>query len=123
LLAKIRYARSKNKIADIFLYTNALYFDRYDLTEFLQSGVTRISISTFFGSSELYRKYYGVNGYERSFRNIEALAIENKKLDHPVKIQLHLRVEKPEETWKSTDEYKKIETLIGKENISWLEVY
>lgn len=123
LLEKIKHARSKTNIKDIFLYTNALYFDRYDIREFLQSGVTRISISTFFGSKELYRKYYGVNGYERSFRNIKALAIENENQGFPVQIQLHLRVEKPEETWKATDEYKEIEALLGKENISWLEVY
>ena len=123
LLDKIRHASSKSNIEDIFLYTNGLYFDRYDIKEFLQSGVTRISISTFFGSKELYRKYYGVNGYGRSFRNIKALAIENKNQGYPVKIQLHLRVEKPEDTWKGTAEYKEIEALLGKENISWLEVY
>ena len=123
LLAKIRHARSKKNIKDVFLYTNGLYFDRFDIKEFLESGVTRISISTFFGTKELYRKYYGTNGYERTIKNIKSLGIENRRLGYPVKIQLHLRVEKPEETWKNLPEYQEIEKILGKESISWLEMY
>ncbi len=123
LLEKIRYARSKKNINGAFLYTNALYFDRYKLSDVINSGLTRIGISTFFGDRELYKKYYGVDGYERVVKNIINLAKENNLQNKPIYITLHLRVEAPESRWVDNEEFKEIVSLVGSENVSFKTEY
>lgn len=41
-------------INTIFLYTNAILLNRFDLDEFLHSGLTRLAISTFVGGRDGY---------------------------------------------------------------------
>ena len=123
IIEKILFSRSKKKIKNIWIYTNGIYFNRFNTREFLLSGISRISISTFFGDAEKYYKYYGVKKYDQVIQNIKNLSKENNKLSKPVKIYLHLRVELPIERWINNDDYKEIEELIGKHNVSWLEDY
>jgi len=123
LLEKVKYARSKKNINGAFLYTNALFFDRYKISEVVSSGLTRIAISTFFGDRELYKKYYGVDGYERVVKNIIDLAKENNLQNKPIYITLHLRVEAPESRWVENEEFKEIVSLVGSENVSFKTEY
>ncbi len=123
LLEKVKYARSKKNINGAFLYTNALFFDRYKISEVVSSGLTRIAISTFFGDKELYKKYYGVDGYERVVKNIIDLAKENNLQNKPIYITLHLRVEAPESRWVENKEFKEIVSLVGSENVSFKTEY
>jgi len=123
LLEKIKYARSKKNVNGVFLYTNALFFDRYKMSEVVNSGLTRIAISTFFGDKELYKKYYGVDGYKRVVKNIIDLAKENNLKKNPIHISLHLRVEAPESKWVENKEFKEIVSLVGSENVSFKTEY
>ena len=79
------------------MYTNAIFLDRYNLKELVQSGITRIAISTYFGTRELYKKYYGVDQYQRVIKNIINIAEVNIKYNKPIHFTMHLRVELPEE--------------------------
>ena len=123
LIDKIKYARSKDNIKDVFLYTNALFFDRYNLDELVSSGITRIAISTYFGSRELYKKYYGVDGYDRVIKNITDLLKKNKQVGKPINFTFHLRVEQPVERWQKNKEFIEISKLNDNKNISFKTKY
>ncbi len=51
----IRVKSSFPTINAIFLYTNAILLNRFDLDELLQSGLTRLAISTFVGGRDGYK--------------------------------------------------------------------
>ena len=59
LIPKIKRARNYKQIRDIFLYTNGILLDRIGYTNLLHSGLSRLAISTFIGSRDGYKKYYG----------------------------------------------------------------
>jgi len=123
LIEKIKYARSKKNIHSVFMYTNAIFLDRYNLKELVQSGITRIAISTYFGTRELYKKYYGVDQYQRVIKNIINIAKVNIKYNKPIHFTMHLRLEQPEEKWRKNKEYLKIGKLVGFENMSFKTAY
>ena len=123
LIEKIKYAISKKNIHSLFMYTNGIYLDRYDLKEFVESGITRVAISTYFGTRELYKKYYGVDEYNRVIKNIVNLAKKNDEFGNPIHITVHLRVEQPKEKWSKNKDFTRIGKLIGFKNMSYISVY
>ena len=123
LVEKIRYARKFKNILGVFLYTNGLLLSRFDLKTLLSSGLTRLAISTFIGSREGYKKYYGKDKYDQIISELLGVAKMNQELGRPVMITLHLRVEGDKNKWMSSLEYKEIAPLIGEQNISWLNEY
>ena len=56
LVERIRMARAHPEIQEIFLYTNAILLERFGYETFLQSGLSRLAISTFIGSREGYER-------------------------------------------------------------------
>ena len=46
-----------------------------------------------------YKKYYGVDQYDRVIKNIKNLLKKNSDLGSPLSIFLHLRVDLPKESW------------------------
>lgn len=122
LVAKIQYAHAKSNIFDIFLYTNGILLDRIGYEALLTSGLSRLAISTYFGDKESYKKIYGKDRYETVVENMLGIARLNQELGHPVRITLHLRVDQ-DDAWKDLDDYRQIEELVGKENISYLTEY
>jgi len=123
LLKKIKYCRSKKNIKHIWTYTNGLYLNRFDVREFIQCGITRLSISTYLGDEEKYFKYYGSKNYRQIIENIKNITKMNNDLGQLVKIQLHLRVELPEELWKDNSDFIEIKNLVGEKNITFLDTY
>lgn len=123
LIERIEMARALPEIQDIFLYTNAILLDRFGYEKILQSGLTRLAISTFIGSREGYERYYGNDKYGKVVENIIEIAQTNRALGNPVRITLHLRVEGDRATWEETETYRAIAGLIGESNIDYLEVY
>mgnify|MGYP003629944636 CR=1 FL=1 len=123
IVKKIQYARNYKNIKSIFFYTNAILLNRYDLEEFLLSGITRLAISTYIGSKEGYEKFYGKDKYETVVKNILDISEKNQELGRPVHMTLHLRTSNNESDWRVTEEYKKLAMLIGETNITFLESY
>ena len=70
LIDKIEFAKSFANISQIFLYTNGILLNRFDMDRFLKSGLTRLAISTFIGSREGYKHYYGKDKYDQVVTNI-----------------------------------------------------
>lgn len=122
ILKKIQYAASKDNIYNIFLYTNGILLNRFGFDEVLNSGINRLAISTYVGSREGYKKYYGKDKYDIVINNIIEIGRLNRKLGNPVLITLHLRVS-ADEDWKSLSEFKEITSYIDEKNISYLTVY
>jgi len=123
IVTRIEMARAQPEIQDIFLYTNAILLDRFGYDAILQSGLTRLAISTFIGSREGYERYYGNDKYGKVVENIIEAARRNRELGNPVRISLHLRVEGDRSSWEETETYQTIAALIGEANIDYLEVY
>tara|TARA_B100001250_G_C19599158_1_gene699812 strand:- start:34 stop:900 length:867 start_codon:yes stop_codon:yes gene_type:complete len=123
LIEKVKYARSKKNIKSAFMYTNGLFLDNYDFKELVLCGFTRIAISIHFGSRELYKKYFGVDGYERVLKNIKNLARTNIEFNRPLKITLHMRVEAPKEKWLNNEDFKEISELLDEKDISYKTHY
>ena len=123
ILQKISYARSVPGISSISLYTNAILLDKFGYEQVLRSGISRLAISTYMGSIEGYKRYYGKDEYTRVVRNIIGILRTNKEFETPVKVTLHLRCEGNESVWKKTDEYKEIASLIDSSDISFMKEY
>jgi radical SAM protein with 4Fe4S-binding SPASM domain len=123
LIRRIELARSYPEIQDIFLYTNAILLERFGYEALLQSGLSRLAISTFIGSREGYERYYGNDKYGKVVENIIEIARTNRKLGSPVRITLHLRVEGKRASWEDTGTYQTIAELVGVNNIDYLDVY
>ncbi len=123
LLERIRFARKHQEIQEIFLYTNGILLDRIGYTNLLHSGLSRLAISTFIGSRDGYKQYYGNDKYQKVVQNIIGIAEANKKLGQPIKITLHLRVQGDPSIWEKTQVYQEISSLIGIRNINYLDVY
>ena len=85
LLDKIKICKSYKNINDIFLYTNGLFLNKFNSEELVFSGLTRISISTYIGNAEGYKKYYGSHRYKQVMNNIRNLLKVNKKIWEPNK--------------------------------------
>lgn len=123
LLRKISYAAAQPSITSIMLYTNGILLHRFETDKLLTSGLSRLAISTYVGSREGYKHYYGKDKYDTVLRNIEMIGQRNRELGSPVLITLHLRVARDEGEWSQTPEYQKFEALFGGNNISFLESY
>lgn len=123
LLEKIEFASMLPQISGIFLYTNAILLNRFSTDRLLNSGLTRLAISTFIGSREGYKHYYGKDKYDQVVENTIHIARRNQELGSPVRITLHLRIESDRKTWYETDIYKTLAGLIGEDKIDYLDAY
>lgn len=123
IVRKIRHAKAQPSITSVMLYTNGILLNRFPADDILTSGLTRLAISTYVGTREGYKHYYGKDKYDRVLTNIEAIGKRNRELGSPVLITLHLRVARDEGEWKTTPEYARFVELFGGSNISFLESY
>lgn len=123
LLEKIKYAKSKKNIYSITSYTNGILLDRFGFKNILTSGITRLGISTYIGTSEGYKKYYGKDQYNRVINNIVELAKLNSELNFPVGITLHLRLDGNISNWERSEDFVRINQYIPKKNITYLKMY
>ena len=123
IIDKIKYSRSKKNISDILLYTNGILLDKFGFTNVLNSGLTRLALSTYVGSKEGYIKYYQKDKYEQVTKNIIEICKKNKELNYPVLITLHLRVEKDRSLWENSEDYKNIIQFLDTRHIHYLTTY
>ena len=80
LLNKIRICKNFKNIDEIFIYTNGLFLNRFNNNDLVNSGLTRIAISTYIGNAEGYKKYYGSAKYDQLINNIKKILKINKSL-------------------------------------------
>ncbi len=117
----IKEARLYPNISGVSCFSNAILFDRFGSENILKSGLTNLAISTSLGSSEQYKRLYGVDKYDKVLNNILDILETNVKLGNPVSIHLMLRQDKPYDPFLNSSLYKKLVKLIGKNKISILD--
>ena len=61
------------KFKKVHTYTNLLFLNRFDVDEFLNSGITELFISTAPLDKDLYNKIFRVNKYDTFISNLETL--------------------------------------------------
>ncbi|MBU1147837.1 MAG: radical SAM protein [Candidatus Omnitrophica bacterium] len=122
LIDKIKMARKEREIGHIYLFTNLIGLDNFNITDFLLSGINRVYVSTCIGNKEMYKRMFGVDSYDIVISNIEKLFKENNRLGKPVKIVITSRGEKPYRDIYGSSDYKRIVGLYGA-NIEILEEY
>jgi len=94
LIEKIKYAKSLNCFKVIYTFTNLIGLNPDKVDEFVNSGLTKVMISTCIQSREDYKRMYGVDQFDRVIRNILALLESNKRNGSPTEIGILLRHDK-----------------------------
>ena len=105
------------------MYTNGLFLNKFNNEELINSGLTRISISTYIGNAEGYKKYYGSHKYKQVMGNIRNILQVNKKHGNPVNITLHLRVDLPLNDLEDNKDLNFFKKYLDPKSITWLEEY
>lgn len=107
IIEKIKYAKSLNCFKVIYTFTNLIGLDAFNVDEFVNSGLTRVMISTSIQNKEDYQRIYGVDQFGRVIKNILALLESNKRNGSPLEIGILLRHDKGYDL-KNNPYYKKI---------------
>ena len=116
-----RKAREFKNINEVTLFTNAILLDNFGYENIIKSGITAINISTSIGSENAYKRIYGTDDYNRVVKNIIGLLKANNLNNNIVNITLLFRVDKPYDSLYSSNDYKKIASLIDSKKIVLLE--
>lgn len=88
LIKRIKEARNRKEITIIETITNGLLLDKVGIEALLNSGISRILISTTAFDEEIYKKIYRNEDYNRLKRNVFNLLKLNKEFGEPVDITL-----------------------------------
>jgi len=119
IIDKIRIAKARPSINNIFFYSNLLNLRKVGAERLLTSGIRRISVSTALGSKEMYARLFGVDRYETMLANLIELLETNIRLRRPVSIILALRFDDTFD-YKNSADYRKISDLMNGRNITHL---
>lgn len=116
IISKIKIISSYG-FESIFTYTNLLNLHRFDIREFLSSGLTSISISCGPLDEELYNKIYRTNRYQTFLQNLITL-LKTFNQNRPEFTVKNIRIEfrsniSKEECLKLNDYTKYIAPLIS----------
>lgn len=94
IIEKIRHAKSLNCFKVIYTFTNLIGLDIERVDDFVNSGLTKVMISTCLQNREDYQRIYGVDHFKRVVKNILALLEANKRNGSPLEIGILLRHDK-----------------------------
>jgi radical SAM protein with 4Fe4S-binding SPASM domain len=123
LIPKVKYSRGMKEIEYIFFFTNLIELSDFDVNDLLSSGVDAINASVCIGDREMYSRVYGVDKYDSVMQNLESLLKENRKLGDQVKIEVHVKGEKPHERIRLSSDYRRISEIYGKHIVHIDETY
>ena len=121
LLYIIKKITAIRNISGVSFYTNAVLLHKFNIEELIDLNITTINISTAIGSSEQFKRLFGADCYDKTFNNIVELISCNNSKKNKVDINILLRVDKPFEKVKETDDYKTIEKYVGTDKMVFLE--
>lgn len=114
---------STRNVGGVPFFTNAILLHKFDIRELLGLKIHHANFSTAIGSEEQYRRLYGRNCYRRTYENILAFLKRNNEARRKVPVRVLLRVDKPFSKIKATDDFKRLEAVIGGHRISFLEAW
>jgi radical SAM protein with 4Fe4S-binding SPASM domain len=108
IIERIKFARSFKAIKKIGFYSNLISLARFDLKDFVNSGVTDLTISTSGLDKDMYKRVYRSNEYSRMYNNLTNLLIENLNSGSPINIQVDMRTDKTLNETVNFPDYKKL---------------
>jgi radical SAM protein with 4Fe4S-binding SPASM domain len=114
LINKIRFTKKIKEIKYIFLFTNLIGLNEFNITDLLSSGLDEINISICIGGREMYKRLFGVDKYSIVIKNLENLLMENRRLGNKIKLHIHLRAEKPYSKTTSNPDYQHLTKEYGR---------
>ena len=91
IIERIKFARSFEKIKKIGFFSNLISLGRFDIKDFVNSGLTDLTISTSAFDQNIYKRVYRSNEYNRMFSNLKTLLKENDKYGNPINIIVDMR--------------------------------
>jgi radical SAM protein with 4Fe4S-binding SPASM domain len=91
LLERARYVRRYPQFGALGFVTTLQWLHRWNLDEFLASGITWLSISITLSGRETYKAFFGVDLYDRTLNNLVTLIRENEKCGRPLGIHIALK--------------------------------
>jgi len=91
LLERARYVRRYPQFGALGFVTTLQWLHRWNLDEFLASGITWLSISITLSGRETYKAFFGVDLYDRTLNNLVTLIRENEKCGRPLGIHISLK--------------------------------
>jgi MoaA/NifB/PqqE/SkfB family radical SAM enzyme len=91
LLERIRYVKSFPQIRSLTFFSTLQWLHRYDIKEFIASGVDTIYISLTLSGREKYKEFYGVDHYDHVIKNLVALIEENNRSANKMGIELSIK--------------------------------
>jgi radical SAM protein with 4Fe4S-binding SPASM domain len=118
LLERIRYARSKPEIGEIFMYSNLISLDLHGVDELLHSGISSLSVSTSGMNPEMYERVYRSRQYKTMLANVKKFAHANNAAGRPVYFSLDMRVDRPISEVEAFPEHDAIVKLVDSQNVT-----
>jgi len=102
----------------VTFYTNASVLHRHELSRLLKCKIYQISVSTYLGNPDRYEQLFGVRDYGQVFTNILKL-VSAPSRRFPV--YMRMRCDKPFSKVKESDDFRLIQSFVGKKRITWLD--
>ncbi|MFT3767033.1 MAG: radical SAM protein [Minicystis sp.] len=110
-LKKIQLARSHPEIERIETITNGIAIHKIGAEKLIESGISKIFISTAGFERQSYEEIYRSKDYDRMRGNILDLLRANKKAGGPVEITIGFRTNRPLEAVMSDADFQEIKAL------------
>ena len=107
-LDKIRLARTRPEIARIETITNGIAVHKIGAERLIQSGISKIFVSTSGFDRESYEQIYRSKDYDRMRGNVLDLLRENRRAGGPVEIVIGLRSNRPLEAVMADADFREI---------------
>ncbi|MGD8623343.1 MAG: radical SAM protein [Anaerolineae bacterium] len=99
IVARIRYARGKENVTRIGLYSNGILLGQVGAGALLSSGIDDITISVGGLDRETYKRVFGVDRWHIVYDGLHALLQENEARGRPARVRIALRADVP--IWRS----------------------
>jgi radical SAM protein with 4Fe4S-binding SPASM domain len=94
-LDKIKLIKSYEGIKGVSIYSNLIGLAKYNLDDFVNSGITALNVSTCLGGKAMYMRLFGIDGYGLVRKNLMNLLECNKKHGNPITITIMVRMDYP----------------------------
>ena len=108
LLERIKFARSFDKIKKIQFHSNLISLAKFNIKDFVNSGITAVYVSTSGLDQDMYKRVYRSNEYNRMYNNLINLLKENKNSGNPIDITMDMRTDKTLNETLNFPDYKKL---------------
>lgn len=117
IVARVKMARARPAIGSIEMTSNLIRLAHFTPGALIDAGLSALNVSTTGFDEEMYRRVYRSKMYPKVIRAIVDFAEANNAAGRPVSFTISLRVDRPLAEVLATKDHRRIEQLVGTENI------